>query len=144
MPVKVVCAECGKVVFIPPSHYARSKEHFCSRACHMKKMNRELNPSRMTAETREKLSLARFGKGEGRSYPKRHGRHEHRAVAEILLGRELRPGEVVHHINGNKRDNRVENLMVFSSQADHAKWHAGHGGGEANEIHTEGASAESP
>lgn len=33
------------------------------------------------------------------------------------------PGEVVHHINGDKRDNRPENLRVFSSQAEHARWH---------------------
>lgn len=35
----------------------------------------------------------------------------------------LHPGEVVHHINGDKRDNRPENLRVFSSQAEHARWH---------------------
>ena len=47
-----------------------------------------------------------------------------RVVAEQLLGRPLRPGEVVHHIDGNKRNNRSENLRVFSSQAEHAKFHA--------------------
>lgn len=29
----------------------------------------------------------------------------------------------IPHINGDKRDSRPENLRVFSSQAEHARWH---------------------
>jgi len=77
----------------------------------------------MTAGTREKLRQSRLGTGQGKTYAKRFGRHEHRIVAEQMLGRPLRPGEVVHHIDGNKRNNAPENLMVFASQAEHALWH---------------------
>lgn len=80
----------------------------------------------MTEETRAKLRRLRLGTGKGDSYEKTFGRHTHRVVAERMLGRPLLPGEVVHHIDGDKRNNAPENLFVFQSQADHAKWHKEH------------------
>jgi hypothetical protein len=47
----------------------------------------------------------------------------HRWVVEKKLGRKLKSGEVVHHINRNKRDNTPENLHVFPNQAAHDEQH---------------------
>ena len=118
------CTRCGKEVpYRKPSQRKRNPRAFCSRQCHMKTLNEELNPTRMTDQTREKIRLSRLGKGEGLTYTKQYGRHEHRIVAEQTLGRALEPGEIVHHVDGDKRNNAPENLMVFPSQSEHMKWH---------------------
>ena len=51
--------------------------------------------------------------------------YEHRVVAERMLGRSLMPGEEVHHIDEDKRNNKEENLIVFKTCADHTRFHNG-------------------
>ncbi len=46
---------------------------------------------------------------------------EHRIVMEEYLGRHLTKKEVVHHINDNREDNRIENLKLFESHGQHTK-----------------------
>jgi hypothetical protein len=47
---------------------------------------------------------------------------EHRVVAEKMIGRQLRRGEIVHHKNGDRSDNRVENLEVMT-MSEHLRLH---------------------
>ena len=143
------CDYCGKE-FERHDFYTNGKKHlFCSRQCcwnyasktknpdhyaelkdlsgvsnHMAKLNQALNPTRMSPQTREKIRKSLLGSGASKTYEKTYGRHTHRVVAENILGRRLNADEVVHHVDGNPRNNDPDNIRVFPSQKEHAELHA--------------------
>lgn len=57
----------------------------------------------------------------GKSHGKRE--YEHRLIVEKSLGRKLRKGETIHHINENTSDNRLKNLYLFKTDSAHRLYH---------------------
>ena len=51
------------------------------------------------------------------------GRFQHVVIMEEFIGRRLNSDECVHHINQNKKDNRIENLVLMS-RSNHVRLHA--------------------
>lgn len=106
-----------------PLHFA-TKGSTCRRCLARTKANGTLHAA--GPECRN-WKNGRYDEGENRyiqvwSGPRRR-RREHRVVAEVLLGRPLRPGEVVHHVDENKKNNAPSNLWVFATNAAHHRYH---------------------
>lgn len=77
------------------------------------------------ARTRDKNPMWKGGHtSEGYPVVYKNGRkmREHRYIMEQYLGRRLRTAEEVHHVDHNKFNNDINNLIVLS-KADHAKLH---------------------
>lgn len=47
----------------------------------------------------------------------------YRQLVETIIGRKLLSTEIVHHINGNHHDDRIDNLYVFNSRRGHMAYH---------------------
>ena len=112
-PIRAIykkCIECGKDFYCISSRIKKAK--YCSNRCAHKRMVGDEHPTWKGGS----LSWA----GYKMIYVNGKQVREHRYVLEQHLGRQLRDDEEVHHKNGIKVDNRIENLEILS-KSTHAK-----------------------
>lgn len=104
---EVECLYCG-------NKFYSTRAKFCCRKCVCE--YRKMHSEHLPYEENGYLSVYVDG------YNKKNNAKQHRLVMETYLGRRLDKDEVVHHINGDTKDNRIENLVVMS-RGDHSRLH---------------------
>ena len=121
--VRYKCEVCGKRVAKYMSPSTRKRPHvsnrFCSRTCAGLWRRGANHPMWCGGENVDKdgyvyVSCPGHSKANRRGYV-----FKHRLVMESHLGRTLEGDEIVHHKNGNRADNRIANLRLYVSQAEH-------------------------
>src|ERR1700690_1864168 len=107
------CQECKRQTYAP--QWRKGKAKFCSRSCLAKKLLPKY-------QVRFKTSGKPFHTYKVFKSPDGRMIREHRWVMEQYLGRKLMSNEHVHHIDGNSRNNLIQNLVVLSN-SEHQKLH---------------------
>lgn len=129
-PVDKKCLYCGNSFKAIPARIKTGREKYCSRKCYHS--YRKENRIFFTGKNHGNWKGGRISLPSGyiiiyqpyHPYCTKSGYvFEHRLIAEKALGRFLKPEEIIHHINGVTDDNRLENLYLFPTPADHIHYH---------------------
>lgn len=112
-----VCVVCGKKRRLSTRVCGKRTERYCSPACSGIAHSGNQHPLWNGGVYKKPSGYLMEYAGPG-IYER-----QHRLIMERHLGRRLGDDEVVHHVNDNKADNRLENLEVMT-KAEHARLHS--------------------
>jgi hypothetical protein len=125
-PVWLCRCECGKEVVVCGHELRNGNTKSCG-CLHKQIMSAMSGKNSPTWKGGRKKNHCGYILAKADNHPRSDARGyvlEHILVAERVLGEYLPAGSVIHHINGIKHDNRIENLWWFSSNSEHTKHHA--------------------
>jgi len=112
------CVNCSKPLNnITPSRTKNKKNLFCSRQCNSSFYSSGDKNYFWGGGIKISRGYKSIYEGKGKYI------FEHRKAMETLLGRKLNKNEIIHHIDGDKLNNDINNLLLFKTQKDHAKHH---------------------
>lgn len=117
-PKEFVCPVCGKK-FLRLVSQTQTPDPACSRICGASKRRGADHPMWRGGRLVLRSGYVRVQIPDGRVLL------EHRWVMEQKIGRPLLRNEVVHHINGVRHDNRVENLRLLKANEHQGHHHKG-------------------
>lgn len=130
------CLVCHKVIYVQAYLVKSGRKKFCSKQClynsgiqtnTFQKGHPDLvlaSSRGHSIETRFKMSGSNNHRWKGGISPYGHtGRREARKIVSKLLGKKLKPTQVVHHIDEDTDNNDPSNLFLFRRTGFHSKWH---------------------
>ena len=97
--IKCICDFCGKEFELTRARWRKNIKHFCSNECYFAYLE---NPN---------------------YYPWRQGQRLARAIVSQYI--KLTDENVVHHKDGDCKNNDIANLIVYKNQSDHIRAHRG-------------------
>jgi ribosomal protein S27E len=116
--IYLICNKCGKANWIARERNTKVETYRCHQCCRLPDFTR-----RHIITTG--YVIVRLPKDDFYAPMMNRGKYivEHRLVMARHIGRCLQPFELVHHKNGVKDDNRIENLELTGSIGEHSKDH---------------------
>lgn len=138
------CVICKKEMSVKKNVYDKNKTGFsCSPECRLK-YQQTIGVERVIKAHKENFFNVRVGSGlttDGYVWIYAQGKPKnqikvHRYLMEIKIGRELRDDEIVHHKDGNKLNNHIDNLEIVN-RVQHNKIHNHLGAEKRNDCYTE-------
>jgi len=127
--IEIYCKECGKKILTYPSRIGRKK--YCSHSCRAKNNPKKFKKGHKYFPSPKNKGIYNHTSGYihilSPNHPFKDIRGyvaEHRLIMEKHINRYLKKEEVVHHINGIRNDNRIENLILFKNNSEHGKHEA--------------------
>lgn len=148
--IQLKCPKCGKCIEMLESVYKVRSKHqknfFCSRECYKKyscikpKQCKQCNKIFLPKDTRVQFCCKQccfdfvrntgikkhngfwYENGYKVLYNNGNSIKEHIYIMEQHIGRKLLPNEVVHHIDKDKTNNNISNLLLLT-QSEHSKLH---------------------